>query len=123
MSGTCLKCPYCGNNAELVKGSKIYPHRFDLYNKKFYLCEPCDAYVGCHKDGKPLGRLANRDLRRAKMQAHAVFDPLWKDGPLTRNEAYRWLSKAMNLHPDDTHIGMFDIGDCLRVEQLVKGLK
>jgi hypothetical protein len=122
MSGTGLRCPYCGNDAAFVKGSKIYPHRLDLYGKQFYLCEPCDAYVGCHKDGKPLGRLANRQLRKAKMQAHAVFDPLWKDGPLSRAEAYRWLSKAMGLHPDETHIGMFDVGQCLKVEQLVKEL-
>ena len=123
MSGISVKCPYCDNDAVFVKGSKIYPHRPDLYGKKFYLCSPCDAYVGCHSDGKPLGRLANRQLRKAKMQAHAVFDPLWKDGPLSRTEAYRWLSKAMGLHPDETHIGMFDVGQCLKVEQLVKELR
>lgn len=123
MSGFSLICPYCGNPSAVVRGNVIYPHRRDLWGKVFYQCAPCDAYVGTHRDGKPLGRLANRQLRIAKMQAHSVFDALWKDGTMTRSKAYAWLSKAMGLPADQTHIGMFDVGQCLRVEQLVKGLE
>jgi hypothetical protein len=41
-----------------------------------YLCVPCDAYVGTHKnskDHKPLGFLANRGLREARKAAHLVL--------------------------------------------------
>jgi hypothetical protein len=113
-------CPYCGNNAVLVGGKSIYPHRSDLYRKWFYLCQPCDAYVGCHPNKAPLGRLANRQLRIAKMQAHSVFDPLWKEGQMTRTQAYKWLSEKMKIPVNETHIGLFDIGQCLQVEQIVK---
>ena len=41
-----LKCPYCGKDAALVTGDKIYPHRPDLYDRNFWLCTACDAYVG-----------------------------------------------------------------------------
>jgi len=57
-------CNYCGNNAEMVSGDAIYPHRPDLYHRKFYRCQPCGAYVGCHEGtDKPLGRLANAELQ------------------------------------------------------------
>jgi hypothetical protein len=57
------------------------------------------------------------------MRAHAVFDPIWKSGRMTRHAAYKWLSDAMDLPKEQTHIGMFDIGQCLKVEQLIKELK
>lgn len=122
MSGISMICDYCGQPAQHVSGDIVYPHRHDLYSKKFYMCVPCDAYVGCHADGKPLGRLANHSLRTAKMRAHVVFDSLWQSGRMTRHAAYKWLSHAMDLPKEQTHIGMFDIGQCLTVEQHVKDL-
>lgn len=111
-----LLCPYCGKPAQLVGGNIIYPHREDLYEKKFWNCAPCQAYVGCHPGTEtPLGRLANAELRRAKMAAHAAFDPLWKEGGMSRKEAYAWLSQALNIPPDDCHMGMFDVNTCQRV--------
>ena len=92
-----VMCPYCGRHAVLVKGDVIYPHRPDLFEKNFWQCEPCGAYVGCHEanpkfgfDGtQPLGRLADAKLRKAKWDAHAVFDPLWRDKHFkTRKHAY-----------------------------------
>ena len=107
-------CPYCNNKSAQVTGQKIYPHRKDLYSKWFYVCEPCDAYVGCHPGGdKPLGRLANSGLRLAKRHTHAAFDPLWRDGPMSRRQAYKWLSGQLSIPPEDTHIGMFDIDRCV----------
>ena len=120
-------CNYCGNSSHKVTGADIYPHRPDLAGKVIYQCKPCDAYVGCHPGtDKPLGRLANADLRKAKSAAHAAFDPMWKAKMRrdqvkkheARGAAYAWLSREMNLHPDDTHIGMFDIDQCRRVLEL-----
>lgn len=111
-----MKCAYCGNEAEYVTGEDIYPHRKDLYDKKFWRCEPCDAYVGCHATtGKPLGRLANAELRRRKSMAHQKFDPLWRNGGMSRSKAYNWLSNQLRISPDKCHIGMFDIDMCDRV--------
>lgn len=113
-----LKCPYCGNDAELTAGYKVYPHRPDLAGLKIWACFPCDAWVGTHKnsqDHKPLGRMANAELRKAKMAAHAAFDPWWKSGQMTRHAAYKRLSELMGLDPKDTHIGMFDVEQCKSV--------
>jgi len=86
-----VTCPYCQSAAKLVGGRAIYPHRPDLAAKRFWQCKPCDAYVGCHEAGngqgdgtKPLGRLANAELRKAKKDAHYAFDRLWLDAPNRR---------------------------------------
>ncbi|WP_323016991.1 zinc-finger-containing protein [Castellaniella sp.] len=109
-------CPYCRSWANLVTGKEIYPHRPDLFDKKFWECAPCGAYVGCHPGGiKPLGRLANASLRVTKQRAHAAFDPLWKDGGMTRSEAYARLSEDLEIPREECHIGMFDEFRCQRV--------
>lgn len=108
-----VKCPYCDKDAKLVFGNKIYPHRYDLYDKKFYMCSPCRAWVGCHPSSdKPLGRLANAELRKAKQTAHAMFDPIWKQGAMTRTAAYSWLANEIGVAPQNCHIGMFDLHQC-----------
>lgn len=106
-------CPYCNGNAELVDSAEIYNGR--SYGMS-YLCRPCWAYVGCHKGtNKPLGRLADADLRHWKQRAHAAFDPMWKQGNYTRNKAYAWLAEQLGLTKDECHIGMFDIYMCQKV--------
>lgn len=114
-------CPYCGKWSKKVNGDTIYPHRKDLYKKVFYLCEPCDAYVGCHPNTtKPLGRLANEELRKAKSSAHMAFDKLWRGGNMSRGKAYQWLQRQLKLPAQDCHIGMFDIETCKKVVQVSK---
>lgn len=111
-----MKCPYCGELADKTNGRKVYPHRPDLHHHVIFACLPCDAWVGTHKGtDKPLGRLANAELRKAKMAAHSAFDPLWKSGRMSRKDAYAMLSEKMGLKPKDTHIGMFDVDQCKQV--------
>ena len=111
-----MKCPYCGGDVQLVSGRAIYPHRPDLSHKSFYQCAPCDAYVGCHPGTtNAMGRLANAELRVAKMKAHTAFDPIWKIGKMKRCSAYAWLAKALGIDQKDCHIGMFNSDECRRV--------
>lgn len=109
-------CDYCLKRAHLVTGKTIYPHRRDLWNKFFYLCAPCEAYVGCHPNTQtPLGRLADATLRAAKSRAHAAFDPMWRNGSMNRREAYAWLADQLKLPPNKCHIGMFEETQCDKV--------
>ena len=59
-----VMCPYCGERAVYTNSKEVYGRSYGM----IYLCRPCDAYVGVH-DGtaKPLGRLANAELRAAKI--------------------------------------------------------
>jgi len=108
-------CPYCGKPAVFL------PSSAELYNGKDYgpvwICRQCQAWVGCHNPGDvPLGRLANAELRKAKMQAHAAFDPLWKSGEMKRSHAYRWLGNALGICAP--HIGEMDVDECHRVVEV-----
>ena len=113
---TTPECPYCHNPSVLVTGDVVYPHRPDLREKNFYLCWTDDARVGCHPGtAKPLGRLADKELRQAKQAAHAAFDPLWRDNKKKRKAAYTWLAEQLGINVNDCHIGMFDVDMCRRV--------
>lgn len=120
-----VPCDYCGKPARLVTGRAVYPHRRDLHKKLFYKCTPCGAYVGCHPGtNNPLGRLANTELRAAKMAAHDVFDPMWRapGGKYAsrRKAAYRWLALQLGIPAAQCHIGMFDVAMCRRVAAVCK---
>ncbi|MBL4765072.1 MAG: hypothetical protein JKX67_07320 [Colwellia sp.] len=80
MKGITPICPYCNKFSILVTGKEVYPQCKDLSDIQIYQCKPCDAYVGCHgTSDKPLGRLANAELRKAKMQR---IEPLIRCGNL-----------------------------------------
>lgn len=114
-----LKCPYCQQNAIKATGREVYPHRRDLAAKRFWVCKPCDAYVGCHEGTwKPFGRLADAELRKAKMAAHNAFDPLWREGGYSRSEAYKWLAEQLGVSRDRCHIGLFDLDLCHAVVEV-----
>lgn len=108
-------CPYCKADAELINSAEIYGRSYGM----MWICRPCDAYVGCHKNSKnnmPLGRLANAELREAKKAAHVAFDTLWKgQGFGARRAAYAWLARTLSIHPQKCHIGMMDVDMCDKV--------
>lgn len=111
-----LSYPYCGAPTKLIDDSQIYGRS---YGAKCYICKRCDAWVGCHKGtNKALGRVANKNLRRLKHQAHEAFDPIWKEGYLPRTAAYEALSIAFKLPMKQTHIGMFDEELCRKTIRL-----
>ena len=117
-----VRCDYCGSPAVLTTGQEVYPHLPHLWPNPIYRCRPCDAHVGCHPGTtKALGRLANKDLRGAKMAAHAAFDPHWKGKRMSRSDAYGRLAVAMGIPARDCHIGMFDVNQCERVVEICGG--
>ncbi len=115
-----VTCQYCGDIAEFVDSSYVYGKSYGM----MYLCRPCNAYVGVHKGSdKPLGCLANAELREWKKRAHAMFDPIWKSRKMSRGAAYQWLAQQMGKTPSETHIGMFSVSECKRVIECCSGYK
>jgi hypothetical protein len=112
------RCPYCGSPTRRRDSSVIYGGTWT--EREYIVCSrfpACDSYVGCHPDGEPLGTLADKQLRAARMAAHAAFDPIWTGREMPRAKAYAWLAKALGTRPADTHIGLFDIAQCEAVVQ------
>lgn len=121
-----VTCDYYRQPAKLTSGAEIYPHLPFLHHKKIWACTPCKAWVGTHDQGsstQPLGRLANLELRRLKMAAHAVFDPLWKGRTMSRTDAYQLLADRLGIPVNQCHIGMFDEDMCRRVVEVMKPLQ
>ena len=105
-------CQYCGNKTEWVENKEIYGKN---YGKSYmmYLCRPCDAYVGCHNNTRmPLGTLANKATRTWRKATHAVVDPLWKSGRMSRNGVYVILKRHFK---EDVHVGESDIKRCKEI--------
>ena len=125
------KCAYCGAKTSFIDSVEVYGVSYGM----IYACLPCEAWVGVHKGSTAaLGRVAKAELRVLKMGAHQAFDTLWgrkqnaflaaggkKDSPefkACRSEAYTWLSAAMGVERDKTHIGFFDEAQCAKVIEL-----
>lgn len=110
-------CPYCKKPSEYLKDST------KLYGKDYgpiYICWDCESWVGCHK-GEPkkaLGRLATKELRQWKSEAHKAFDPIFKSNLKSRHQAYTWLSEQLGIPRAYTHIGMFGLETCKRVVEI-----
>lgn len=69
--------------------------------------------MGCYSGTtNALGRLADADLRKAKMRAHHYLDQLWRDRRHQRYSTYTWLSKQLGIPRELTHVGMSDIEQC-----------
>ena len=125
-------CPYCSNGAKLVTGATVYPNsrRPGVAESFFWLCEPCEAWVGCRRYTKiPLGTLAKPNLRTLRMEAHAAFDPIWKEHIWlhgiakgnARTWAYNWLSTQLGR--PDTHISQADEDTCIEIIRICNGAR
>lgn len=103
-----FRCPHCGAAMILRPASEIYHDAKS--DRKLYVCHnypACNTYVAAHPNtDKPMGVPANGDLRNLRIQAHRKFDLIWKNGIMTRGEAYRWFADSFGLSLRDAHIGM-----------------
>ena len=52
------------------------------------------------------------DLKSLRTYTHNAFDALWKNGDLSRTEAYEWLADAMGLSAKKAHIALFSAKQC-----------
>lgn len=109
-------CPYCKQEAEWVENREIYGRN---YGKSYmcYLCRNCDAYVGCHNNSRtPLGVMANKELRDWRKKVHAVIDPIWQSGQMSRGAVYGKISHELGF---SYHTGESDVATCRRVLALI----
>ena len=113
-------CPYCGKKAEYIDSSRYYLNGVSY--GMIYICRHCDATVGVHKGtNTPLGTLANKDLRKLRKECHDLFDTLWRGkARRSRQKAYAYMARLMDIDIDQAHIGMFREEDC---ELLIEKLK
>lgn len=74
---------------------------------------------------------ADLETRRARQDAHAAFDPLWrrkmaKEGiskTKARGRGYKWLAAQIGMDPKHCHIGEMTAADAMRVVEVCRGAK
>ena len=98
-----VMCPECGCVAEQVKT------RFGIRHQH------CGLWSWGYKP------LVSAETHEARKKAHIVFDEVWKSGKMSRSEAYRRLSEALNLPNDRCHIAEFDAYQCEKVIEYSNG--
>jgi hypothetical protein len=103
-----VKC-HCGTRAMLRPASVIHGNK--AKEKYLYICSrypACDSYVGVHKKTlKPLGTLADKELRAKRIQAHQIFNRLWESGLMKKWQAYKWMAGKFGLNNQQAHIAKF----------------
>lgn len=119
-----IYCCKCRKKVEayLVTGDKIYPHRPDLYSKHFYECPKCGNYVGCHgTTTRPLGCIPSEEIKIMRKRIHALLDPIWKSGKISRGKMYSAISKRLGYtyHTGETKT----IQECLKIYDIITEIK
>ena len=89
-------CPDCNNTHEAHQQDVIYE----------------DEGIP-HREGDPLGIPSSRLCKMFRLHVHSLFDPLWKNGKMSRNEAYHFLANNLGLKREDAHIATFSIRQCI----------
>ena len=109
------QCQYCGNDTAVVQSSAIYGQGSGNYGL-MYWCQPCGAYVGCHKNtNAALGSVANMFLRKSRQEAHKAFDSIWKMGYKKRSDCYETLARHMRIPVEECHMAMMSAAQCKEV--------
>ena len=82
-----IYCPYCGAEAKLRPASVVYKENTIDETAYLFVCDrypKCDSYVNAHRDSKkPMGTLANSELRNRRILAHHALAKLWENGVMT----------------------------------------
>lgn len=113
-------CDVCGAPTELVHSTQVYGRSVGKWDW-YILCtnQQCRASVETVEGtSRPRKRMATPLNRRARIDAHRVFDKLWQTKD-QRNRAYAWLAEKMGMERKDCHIGLFDTEQCQKAIRLI----
>lgn len=111
-----MKIYCCGCNADiearLTDGAEIYKHRPDLKSLPFWKCDKCGNFVGCHHKTKhrtkPLGCIPTAEIKEARKHIHALLDPIWQSGKMSRKEIYGKLTAKLGKQYHTAEIRSID---------------
>jgi hypothetical protein len=121
-----------GPARSLVTGEVFHPEQATSKAGKAPICPTClkPARLSAGKFGikaeccglwswgfKPL---VSRETHVARIQAHAAFDRLWKNGEMPRRAAYARLSDVMQMDREDCHISLMTVDQAKAVIEHVR---
>ena len=113
-------CECCGSSkVECVHHDEVYGREYGEW-PWMLRCETCEATVGLHPfTNIPLGTLATKVMRKARIAAKEAFYAAMTAKGLTKDEGYAWLTKTLELKSaKECHIGLFGVEQCKKVVQV-----
>lgn len=90
-----IYCNGCNTDVEarLTDGAEVYPHRTDLAQLPFWICDTCKNYVGCHhktdSPTKPKGSIPTKEVRQWRLVLHRKVDRMWMRASNKRKQRQR----------------------------------
>jgi len=119
------KCPYCHSDSVLVDAKLI--HGADTNVGMAYVCAnypECKAYVNCKRDScNPAGTLATEELHQMRLKASELFDAIWKQKIMTKQDAYKRLSNLLCVKKMNCDINNFNLRQCTKLITLCESQK
>lgn len=67
--------------------------------------------------------LVDKRTHNARKRAHEYFDIIWKEGFMTRSQAYAWLAKSLKISRNKAHMKKMDYKMAKRVIKLCRNFK
>ena len=121
-------CVECNKDVEpkLVTGAMVYPTCAKVAQDKYWMCNSCKNFVGCHKNAnknklRPLGIIANKELRQARIQIHKIIDPIWQKERMKRGEVYALISSELGYQFHTAELR--NLEEVNRVHEIAQGLQ
>ncbi len=100
----------------------VYP---DGSPRCFYGCSSfprCHGTMALHQDGTVMSTPCDPETKALRHEAHAMFDPLWQRGLMSRNLAYHKLSILLNVPLEKAHLGFCNADQCRKVLEVFSGM-
>jgi ssDNA-binding Zn-finger/Zn-ribbon topoisomerase 1 len=110
-----LQCGDCGSSMVLRKSTRFH----DPYYRCINFPE-CRGTLGAHPDGRPRGIPGSYQTRKARIDAHHMFDRIWQQRRMTRPQAYAWMRRTMGLSEHEALISQFSVDQCEKLIKLVR---
>lgn len=108
------KCDFCDSPVNLRENKEVYGKNFGQW-PWIYLCsnDNCKAFISCIKGTyKPVGTLANHELRELRKQISLWLRQLVEEGPFTEIGAKDWCAAWIGVKLDEFKIAKLSVKQC-----------
>lgn len=67
--------------------------------------------------------MVDRDTHEARKAAHTAFDPLWREGHVSRSKAYKRLADEMQMSREECHMKLMSVTQARMVPAIAAKLE
>lgn len=116
-------CPYCNRKARLITGKQLYRSIKRIKHYRFWRCDSCDAHAKCSRDGKPIGSLANAELRQLRRKAHDLMEWIVASGTMDESELHKMLCQSVGRKSKRVMLVHYSKDDCQAIVDLLEPIQ